>query len=67
MDTQPTPPLTNIQLELLKLFSMGVSEEEVREIRRILARFFMQKAVGEATQIWEDRGYTGEQLISEPS
>jgi hypothetical protein len=67
MNIQPTPPLTNVQLELLKLFAMGVSEEEVREIRRILARFFMQKAVSEATQIWEDKGYTAEQLTSEPS
>lgn len=67
MNIQPTPPLTNVQLELLKLFAMGVSEDEVREIRRILARFFMQKAVSEATQIWEDKGYTAEQLTSEPS
>ena len=67
MNIQPTSPLTNVQIELLKLFSMGVSEEELREIRHILARFFMQKAVSEATQIWEDKGYTAEQLTNEPS
>lgn len=67
MGVQPVPPLTNVQLELLKLFAMGVSEEEILEIRRMLARYFMQKAVEGATQAWEEKGYTAEQLLSEPS
>jgi len=67
MNLQSNPPLTNVQLELLKLFAMGVSDEEVKELRRMLARFFMQKAVNEATKVWQARGYTAEQLIGEPS
>lgn len=67
MSAQPTPPLTNVQLELLKVFAMGVSDEELLEIRRMLARYFMQKAVNGATKIWEEKGYTAEQLLNEPS
>jgi hypothetical protein len=67
MGVQPAPPLTNVQLELLKLFAIGVSEEEVLEIRRMLARHFMQKAVQGATKVWEEKGYTAEQLLNEPS
>lgn len=67
MSAQPTSPLTNVQLELLKVFALGVSNEEIREIRRMLARFFMQKAVSGATEIWEENGYTAEQLLNEPS
>jgi hypothetical protein len=67
MSVQATPPLTNVQLELLKLFAIGVSDEEVLEIRRMLARYFMQKAVAGATKVWEEQGYTADQLLSEPS
>lgn len=67
MGVQTSPPLTNVQLELLKLFAIGVSEEEVLEIRRMLARYFMQKAVQGATKVWEEKGYTAEQLLNEPS
>jgi hypothetical protein len=67
MSAQPSPPLTNVQLELLKVFAMGVTEEEVLEIRRMLARYFMQKAVHAATKVWEEKGYTAEQLLNEPS
>ncbi|MCB0530794.1 MAG: hypothetical protein H6574_10920 [Lewinellaceae bacterium] len=67
MSTPVAPPLTNVQLELLKLFAIGVSDEEVLEIRRILARYFMEKAVTGATEIWKEKGYTTEQLLNEPS
>lgn len=46
---------------------MDVSDEEILEIRRILARYFMEKAIRGATQIWEEKGYTTEQLLNEPS
>ncbi len=67
MSTPVAPPLTNVQLELLKLFAIGVSDEEVLEIRRILARYFMEKAVNGATEVWKEKGYTTEQLLNEPS
>jgi hypothetical protein len=67
MNIQSNPPLTNVQLELLKLFAIGVTDEEAIEIRRMLARFFMQKAVKEATAVWQAEGYTAEQLLGEPS
>ena len=67
MQVKPAPPLTNVQLELLKVFALGVSDEEVVEIRRMLARYFMQKAVSGATKVWEERGYSAEQLLNEPS
>lgn len=67
MNIQSNPPLTNLQLELLKLFAIGVTDDEAKEIRRILAHFFMQKAVKEATKVWEEEGYTAEQLLREPS
>lgn len=60
-------PLSDLQLELLKLFAMGVSEEEMLEIRRLLANYFMQKAIDGATKVWEEKNYSAEELLNLPS
>jgi hypothetical protein len=56
-------PLTNLQLELLKLFAKGVTEEEMLDIRRMLARYFMERAIAGATAIWEEKGYSADDLL----
>lgn len=69
MQSQVSPPLSNIQLYLLKLFSRNIPESDLLEIRRMLANYFMQKAVDEADRIWEERGYTNELMdewLNEP-
>jgi hypothetical protein len=53
-------PLSNVQLELLKLYATNMSDEDVLELRDVLARHFMKKAVAAADRIWEERGYTNE-------
>ena len=53
-------PLTNLQLELLKLFAREVSEEDLLEIKRMLVKFFAEKAMDEADKIWEEKGWTDE-------
>lgn len=54
-------------MELLKLFANGITEEELLDIRRILARYFMERAVQGATKVWQEKGYSTEQLLNEPS
>ena len=53
-------PFSNIQLELLKVYSSNISEEDILHIKDYLARYFMQKAIAEADKIWVERGYTNE-------
>ena len=60
-------PLSNIQIELLKLYASGITEEELLDIRRLLARYFMERAVQGATKVWKQKGYTATQLLNEPS
>lgn len=45
------PPLSNMQMELLKLYATNISDADLLEIKRYLARFFMNKAVEEADKI----------------
>jgi hypothetical protein len=42
------------------VFSRNISEEELLDIRRILARYFMQRATEGADKIWEERGFSNE-------
>jgi hypothetical protein len=60
MTTINRVPLSNIQVELLKLYSTNVHEDDLLEIKRFLANFFMQKAINEADKIWDEKGYSNE-------
>lgn len=53
-------PLTNTQLELLKAFSHQLSEEEVQDLRHVLAAFFAQRAIKYANQAWEENKWSEE-------
>ena len=54
----PPPPLSNIQIELLKLYSVGVSDEVLLELKKIMSKFLMQKMRDEADRVWLEKGYT---------
>jgi hypothetical protein len=51
-------PLTNLQLELLKLFSLKVDENDLIEIKKILSRYFAEKAMNEADKVWLEQGFS---------
>jgi hypothetical protein len=53
----PQPVLSNVQVELLKLYSVGVSDEILLELKKIMSRFLMQKLREEAGKVWLEKGY----------
>jgi len=57
-------PLSNIQEELLRLYSTGISDEQLIEVKDILAKYFFQKAIDGATKVAEEKGYTQETFDS---
>jgi hypothetical protein len=52
--------LTNLQLELLKIFSRNISDEQLLEIKGILSRYFADKASDEFEKLAEEKGWTAE-------
>ena len=50
-------PLTNLQLELLKLYSMELSEEQLKDVQRLLANYFAKQASDEMDRLWEERAW----------
>lgn len=51
------PPLSNIQMELLKLYSTGISDEHLEELKILIAKFLMEKARKEINTVSEEKGY----------
>ena len=55
-------PLSNLQLELLDLFSRNIPAEELLVIKKLLSDYFAKKAIEEADRLWDERGYTQETM-----
>lgn len=63
MDTSSVhPPLSNVQAELLKVFSADIPEKHLAELKNIIARFLLDRARDKADAAWDEKGYTDEKL-----
>jgi len=50
--------ITNLQQELMKIFSIQMTEQELLEIRSLLANYFAQKSDDEMERVWKEKGYS---------
>lgn len=55
-------PLSNLQLELLKAFSHQLSDNDLLEIKAMLAAFFAKKSIEEANKVWDQEGWSEEKV-----
>ncbi|MFI3199871.1 MAG: hypothetical protein QX196_16290 [Methylococcaceae bacterium] len=53
-----TNTLSNLQYEILKLYSTDLKDAELKELKTVLAAYFAKKAIKEADKIWQERAYT---------
>jgi hypothetical protein len=60
--TAINPPLSNVQIELLKLYSTGVSDETLIDLKKTMAKFFLDRLRKTADKIWEEKGYSDAQM-----
>lgn len=51
------PPFSNLQMEILRLFAEDVPDYDLLEIKKMIAKYFFDKAATEAEQVWQERGY----------
>ena len=56
-------PFSNLQLELMSLYSRNVSDEELLLIREMLARFFADRATEKANKVWDEKGLDAKALL----
>ena len=62
MTTQITTPFSNAQLELLKLFSNDLKEQELQELKQILLTFKFKRVTKMVDEIWDEKGWTEETM-----
>ena len=54
--------LTNLQLELLKIFSIPFKEDQLKEIKALLSRYFAEKATEEMDMLWDVHNWSDETM-----
>ena len=62
MQQQIKQPFSNVQLELLKVFSHHVPENDLIELRHTIALFFANKLTKIADKVWENENWNDEKV-----
>jgi hypothetical protein len=57
------PSFSNLQLELLKLYANGISDEQLLEIKWLLGKYFAEKAAAGMDKFIEERDLTQQEII----
>lgn len=57
-------PFSNIQMELLKLYAADIPDEQLTELKDLIAAFLFNKARDEADKIWKQKGYNENMIHS---
>ncbi len=62
-------PFTNLQQELLMLYSRQVSEQDLANIKELIAQYFAQRLTGLADAAWDRNNWTSqdmEDILNDP-
>lgn len=54
---QQSQGLSNLQLELLKLYAFNIPENQLMEIRKLLANYFAKQIDEEMDEFWGKKGF----------
>lgn len=57
-----TKKLSNIQLELLKIFSFDLSEKQINEIKVILTKYFADNISDQMDELFKDKNWGEDQI-----
>jgi hypothetical protein len=55
-------PLSNVQIELMKLFRTNLSDQELIELKDLIVKFYADKVTSQANAIWDEKGLTNEDM-----
>lgn len=57
-------PLSNLQVELLKLFAQNIAEQDLIQIKYLIAQYLAQKATELADKIWDEKQISPEMILN---
>ncbi len=55
--------LSNVQIELLKLYSNDVKDEQLEEIKLLLGKYFAKKATEAMDEVWAEKNLSEQDMI----
>lgn len=55
-------PLSNVQLELMKMFSHDLNDDDLVSLKRTLANFFAEKASDEMDKLWDENNWSDQTM-----
>ncbi len=59
-----TTKFSNLQFEILKLYSNNVPENQLFEIKLLLGNYFAQKASEKMDEVWNENSLTPHDMIN---
>ncbi len=62
MQTNPSTPLTSLQLELLKVYSFNPSNKDLLEVKNLLGNYFAKKLIDNVSLQAKKKGVTDSDL-----
>ncbi len=54
--------LSNVQKELLKIYSQDITDNELNELKKVMGTFFAQRAIINSDKIWEEKNYSNDKM-----
>jgi len=55
-------PLSNMQIELLKLFARDLEEKDLKEIKRLITAYLAKKLTDEADKVWINKSWSNDTM-----
>ncbi len=59
---QTSKSMSNIQLELLKLYATDIPDEDLINIKRLMVQYFAEKITQQMDLLWEENNWTAETM-----
>ncbi len=56
--------MTNLQLELLKMFKYNLDESQLMELKELLSKFLVDKIDSAMDKLWNDKQWSNETMDS---
>lgn len=54
--------LSNLQIELLKLFQYNLPDKQLSEIKNMLAKYFAKSATAEMDRLWDENDWDNDTI-----
>ncbi|HKR05520.1 MAG TPA: hypothetical protein VJY62_12875 [Bacteroidia bacterium] len=59
---QTSKGITNLQMELMKIFSIDLSEKQILDLKRVLVKFFSDNATNEMDNLWDEKKWNNKTM-----